>query len=384
MRGLRWTLAVMAGIMLLPSIVGAQQPEHDGGPPWRTSWFPFVTGPSNDGPLVTLRLRRWQPAPYEARTTFTGAFDAGVGITPSGSRYARLEFEAPLLWSPWRFSANAMASREARFGYFGLGNATTSDDVLVTDAQPFLYRVRRTRYRSHAEVSRYLTPRVVVALAGDVESARFTSLPGPSVFKTDFGPAPLEENDASARLAVVYDTRDVEYNTRRGVLLEAGAQAGTGGGNYTRLYTVLRGYLPVREGTTVAARIAGSGMGGDPTLNARLMIPAWNRGIPVLGGEFSHRSLDAGRLIGRDVLLGNLEIRQDILNFGDYGAISALAFADAGRVFENEGFALTTHGMKVGGGGGIAVRVLRSSIFTFNFAGGPDGFNFSVGNGWMF
>ena len=37
-----------------------------------------------------------------------------------------------------------------------------------------------------------------------------------------------------------------------------------------------------------------------------------------------------------------------------------------------------------GGGGGIALRILRSTIFTFNFAGGPDGFNFSVGNGWMF
>ncbi len=34
--------------------------------------------------------------------------------------------------------------------------------------------------------------------------------------------------------------------------------------------------------------------------------------------------------------------------------------------------------------GGVALRILRSTIFTFNFAGGPDGFNFSVGNGWMF
>jgi hypothetical protein len=40
--------------------------------------------------------------------------------------------------------------------------------------------------------------------------------------------------------------------------------------------------------------------------------------------------------------------------------------------------------VKVGGGGGIALRILRSSIFAFNFAGGPDGFNFSVGSGWMF
>jgi hypothetical protein len=56
---------------------------------------------------------------------------------------------------------------------------------------------------------------------------------------------------------------------------------------------------------------------------------------------------------------------------------------DAGRVFE-ENFKLTTDEVRVGGGGGIGLRILRSTIFTFNFAGGPDGFNPSVGTGWMF
>jgi outer membrane protein assembly factor BamA len=106
--------------------------------------------------------------------------------------------------------------------------------------------------------------------------------------------------------------------------------------------------------------------------------------VPVLGGEFSHRSLDYGRLTGRGALFGNFEVRHDLLSLGDLGGITLLAFMDAGRVFESESFRLTTEDMKVGGGGGIALRILRSSIFTFNFAGGPDGFNFSVGNGWMF
>jgi hemolysin activation/secretion protein len=106
--------------------------------------------------------------------------------------------------------------------------------------------------------------------------------------------------------------------------------------------------------------------------------------VPVLGGEYSHRGLDYGRLSGRATLFGNFEVRHDLLPFGDLGAISLLAFLDAGRVFESEGFKLTTDEMKVGGGGGVAFRILRSTIITFNFAGGPDGFNFSVGNGWMF
>jgi hemolysin activation/secretion protein len=104
----------------------------------------------------------------------------------------------------------------------------------------------------------------------------------------------------------------------------------------------------------------------------------------VLGGQYSHRSLDVGRLTGRHALFGNLEVRHDLLPFGDLGAITLIGFADAGRVFEDEGFRLTTDDLKVGGGGGVAFRILRSSIFIFNFAGGPDGFRFSVGTGWMF
>jgi outer membrane protein assembly factor BamA len=178
----------------------------------------------------------------------------------------------------------------------------------------------------------------------------------------------------------------VEYNTHRGLLLEAGTQVGSGGeGNgYTRQYVMLRGYLPVREGTVVAARLAGSGMGGHPTLNSRFAIPGWEHPVPALGGEYSHRSFDTGRFTGRGSLFANLEVRHDLLPFGEYGAVTLLAFLDAGRVFEESGFRLTTDDWKVGGGGGFAIRILRSTIITFNFAGGPDGFNYSVGNGWAF
>jgi outer membrane protein assembly factor BamA len=387
---MRWTIRrttcwiMLVLLALLPATARAQEPEEEFSVPWRTSWFPVLSGRSNDGPLLSLQIRSRQDAPYEARTTFTRAIDASAGATPQGSRYARATFDAPLFWHPWRFTVTAGAGREARFGYFGLGNETSHEGDLVTTAQPFFYRVKRTRYRGQAQASRYLNPRVLVALSGEVESSRFASLPGPSVFNTDFGPTTLKEDDASARLALVYDTRDVEYNTRRGLLLEAGVQAGSGGGNYTRLYTVLRGYLAIREGTVLAARLAGSGMGGRPTLNARFTIPAWDRPIAVLGGELSHRALDTGRLAGRHVLFGNVEVRHDLLNLGDLGAITLLGFADAGRVFESESFELTADDLKVGGGGGVALRILRSTIFTFNFAGGPDGFNFSVGNGWMF
>ena len=376
----------LASVVLLGLLAATQlsAQEEDSGLPWRTSYFPYLSGGTNDGPVLNFRVRYWQAAEYDDRVTANAALDAEAGITPRGGRHAFVRFRAPQIAEGWRFETMIAAAREVRFGYFGLGNDTEYNEDLVTEAQPFLYRVRRTRYRGMAEVTRRLRGPLMVALMGDVERARFTSLPGPSLFAADFDPDELKQTDVSGRLALIYDSRDNEYNTRQGLLLEAGTQVGSGGDGYTRLYTLLRGYVMPREGTVVAARIGASGMGGTPGLDARYTIPGWERQVPVLGGEYSHRALDTGRLAGRHLLFGNLEVRHDLLSLGDLGAITLLAFTDAGRVFENESFRLTLDDLKVGGGGGVAFRILRSSIFTFNFAGGPDGFNFSVGSGWMF
>lgn len=380
-----------------PASAAAQVPETRKGPEpattaepepqgarWRTSYFPYLTGGANDSPLLAFRVRHWQPAEYEARTTYTAALNADAGIAPRGSRFVSLQFKAPGLRDGWRLTLQGALERQARYGYFGLGNQTVYDKDAVGKDDPFLYRVRRTRHRALAEVTRRVKGPFQVALQTEFVHARFTSLPGPSVFTADFPTGELQEDDVSARLALVYDTRDNEYNTHKGVLLEAGTQVGSGNDGYSRQYAIFRGYLPVREGTVIAARIAGSGMGGAPTLDARFTLPGWEQAVPVLGGEYSHRGLDYGRLTGRGTLFGNLEVRHDVLPFGDLGAVTLLAFLDAGRVFEEEDFRVTTEDMKVGGGGGIALRILRSSIFTFNFAGGSDGFNFSVGTGWMF
>ena len=30
--------------------------------PWRLSYFPYLTGGANDGPVISARVRYWQPA----------------------------------------------------------------------------------------------------------------------------------------------------------------------------------------------------------------------------------------------------------------------------------------------------------------------------------
>jgi outer membrane protein assembly factor BamA len=376
-------LAMVAPLLVRAPTLAAQDEEGESRSPWRTSYFPYISGKANDGPVISARIRYWQPAEYDAPATYTAALDGAAGLSFNGTRYAAVRFRAPGLWKDWRLDASLVAERLARFGYFGLGNDTEHDSDLVDEDMPFLFRVRRTRYEGRVEVTRRIQGPFLAALRTDVGQVRFTTLPGPSVFIDDFGGG-LKQDDVSGRLALIYDTRDNEFNTLRGILAEAGAQVGSGGDGYTRLYGVVRGYYPLREGTVAAARVVASGMGGTPTLNARFDLPTWNDQVSVLGGEYSHRSFDTGRFAGKGMLFGNFEVRHDVLPFGDLGAVTLLAFLDAGRVFEEESFRLTADDLHVGGGGGIGLRILRSTIFTFNFAGGPDGFNFSVGNGWMF
>jgi outer membrane protein assembly factor BamA len=380
-RVLPWALLVLFGAGTLQA--QGEDDSTDDSVPWRTSYFPYLTGGSNDGPLFNFRYRYAQAAEYDDRVTANAALNAEVGFATSGSRHGYVQFRGPQVWQGWRLDARAGASREARFGYFGLGNDTEYNRDAVTDAQPYLYRTRRTRYGGTIELTRMLRPPFMVAFLGGAERDSYTSLPGPSTFATDFGEE-LEDTDVSGRLALIYDTRDNEFNPHKGVLLEAGTQVGSGGDGYTRLYALLRGYLTIREGTVAAGRLGASGTGGTPSLDARYRIPGWEREVTVLGGQDSHRSLDTGRLAGEHVLFGNFEVRHDVIAFGDIGAVTIIGFLDAGRVFEGESFRLTFDDLKVGGGGGIGLRILRSSIFTFNFAGGPDGYNFSFGTGWMY
>ena len=381
-------LAVTATALL--SLAGAapsfgQEPAHTNTDvPWRTSYFPYLSGLSNDGPLISGRVRYSQAAPYEERVTARAylQFDAGIGFR--GTRFAVAQFGAPLWVKDWRFHAFTIASRESRYGFFGLGNETEYDKALVTDANPFFYRVQRTNYYGSAEATRRIVGPLHVALQVSAQSTKFVPHDeGTSIFLQQFGSS-LKQGDAGVRAALLLDTRDTEYDPHNGLLLESGYQVATGGGNYERLYGVFRGWVQLREGTVFATRLAGSQLYGEPTLDARFVIPAWERPIPVLGGSFSFRALQTGRLAGKGVLLGNFEVRQNLVSFKGVAGIVLVGFVDAGRVFEDTKFTLTTQEVKVGGGAGIALRILRTTAFTLSVAAGPDKARLGFGFGWMF
>ena len=146
--------------------------------------------------------------------------------------------------------------------------------------------MRRQRYPVAGEVTRRLHGPLQVAVLTDYEHAKFTSLPGAiecSRFELPSGE--LKQDDVTGRLALVYDTRDNEFNTHQGLLLEAGTQVGSADDGYTRQYVILRGYLQVREGTVVAARIVGVGDGRLAFPRCDVRAARVGAPIPVLGGQ---------------------------------------------------------------------------------------------------
>lgn len=375
--------------------------------PWRTSYYPYVFGDPTNGVVLVAHAQFARQAAYDARVPFDGSFAQEAGLGTRSSRFVTAKTRAPLLVRGWRFALDLGAAREGRFGYYGEGPDGANENFHPGPIYPdVFFRMHRTRYFARAEVTRRLLGPLQGALGLGVEHYSFTSAADGSLFDSDYITTPLTGNDATARLTLVLDTRDNEFTPRNGLLLETGLYGGAGqfetrflppvdqsppgfersypGDQYAGGYLHLRGYVSPRRGTVVAARVAARALGEAAPLDARYTLPGWERDVTVLGGADSHRSFIKGRFAGRGLLLASLEVRHTLLDVGDYGAISLIAFTDAGRVSADKNFRGTLKGWRVGGGGGIALRVLRSALLTINFAGGPDGFTFSMGNGWAF
>jgi hypothetical protein len=380
-------------VSLLFLVAAAPLAAQSEGATWRVSNFPYIIGNPTTGPMLVARWQIAQQADYDARVQFAGIFSVEAGASALGSRFVNARFRAPLLRDGWRFAGDLSAFRESRLGFYGLGPETAGDAAPPLDAEPYLFRARRTRYLARGEVTRQLSGPLQLAVAGGVEHSAWSALPGQSVFREQFGIS-LSQTDVHGRLAMVLDLRDHEVLTTRGFLGETGLVLGNGGnsqdgdliafGPYAGWYAHLRGYISPRRGTVIAARVAARSVSDEATLSARFDLPAWERDISAIGGAETHRSFVKGRFGGRGLLLSSLEVRHNLIDVGDYGAVTLLGFTDAGRVFESTDFKLTLSDFQVGYGGGLSLRVLRWAILVFNFAGGPDGFNFTMGQGFAF
>ncbi len=384
---MRYLPAVLLfGCLAGPPLLAAQ----DETIPPRMDWFPYLLGDPNNGLLIIGHWQFARQAEYNSRFPHDWYLGAEGAWGTRGSRMLTLKARAPGLNPNWRLAGDAGAVREGRFGYYGTGPG--GDAGLDPDAFPTDYfRVKRTQYYGRVEVTRRIKGPFSVSAAAGVTHFSYSALDVENLFAVDH-PANLAGTDATARLTAILDTRDRELFPAKGLLLEAGLLGGTGryceapcGSGYAGVYGQGRGYVSLRRGLVIAGRAGFRSLGENAPLDARYEFPEWERVPSVYGGFDSNRGYVRGRLAGRRAVMTSAEVRYDLVDGGDYGALTLLAFMDGGGVYDGPaGGPLTFSGWKTGLGGGVALRVLRQALVSFYFAKGPNGFNFTSGVGWSF
>lgn len=385
----RGLLAGIAAVMLGAGALQAQvevafEPQEMIPGPWKFDNFPYFTVTPNDGFMLIGRAQYGQAADFLDRVSMARRFAIEGGASPSGSRFVALMVDMPRLAKGWRVAADIRLERNNRFGAFDRVPGTGELDVAPDGSY---HRARRVRTGARVELTRVIAGPLSLALSGATSSTDWTRLPPGMIDVPTSGAGAsgsADESDAVARIGLVFDLRDREFEPQKGVLLEAGAYAGSFGEGYTGGYAIGSGFINPRFGTVVALRAGGRSVSAESPLDARYTIPAWENPLIALGGPETHRALDIGRYAGQGVLFGSVELRQVMIDGGDMLGIYGLAFLDAGRSFEREEFRITTEDLKVGGGIGVAIRILRANVFNITAARGPDGTKVMVGSGWMF
>jgi hypothetical protein len=326
--------------------------------PWRLSYFPYLTASPNDGVMGIARAIWFQQAGWGERVTLHEYVAVEAGYSTRDAWVARGTFGSPRFADGWRIMARGEVSHLPNFG--------DPESGLARDlALGWIDVTRRVQGPLHAAV-RLGARQDRFELAGQPETSAL---------------------DLSARGALVLDLRDREYEVNRGVLAEVGAIVGSGGGDgrgYGAPYAHVRGYshpiLPLR----LTGRLGWRGTTSSDALAPAYEFPGWEGAFTTLGGHLSHRGLPVGALTGDGTIFAGLEARFDVLNVGELGAVTLMAFVDGGKPLFAE---------RVGGGtpaadwiwapgGGIAIRALRAATLTITAARANGDTRWYVGSGW--
>ncbi len=392
---MRSPIVLVALLAAAPTAANAQLPRIlPPGSPWIDINYPKLFWSPRDGFTIgaylgfikQLSFEDWDLAPpYAAAIAIDGQISTG------GSRSLTLDSRFPQFFDGWRGVLTLRADRQAKENYFGIGSATTFDDANVTSAQPDFYRMNDVRLLARGEVQRRIVGGLRILAGIHAERWRLEPRSGPSVLASDLtsGIDPTigaNTNDVAGRFGVVFDTRDDEVSTNRGVFLQvihAVADADFAGDlTYTRTTVSAAAYVPAGNQVVLAGRVVGQRMGGTPGVGSLQLIETSDRPFTGLGGKNSHRALAQNRFLGRHKLLGNVDLRYHLLNIRRAARVTVLGFLDAGRVFEGESFRLTTDGLEWGGGIGLFVQMTRAGVLGTTVGYGPDGTVFHVNSRW--
>jgi hypothetical protein len=320
-----------------------------------------------------------------------------------------LRLDAPDLWHDrLRIDSRASFQRTINAGYFGIGNATVATPAPgeTETGRRYQYTHQEGRLRTIARIHtgtpfdvglglnlRYISPEIFANSKLDEDTGGQN---GPPVI----GARPTFLTGLTAGL--MYDTRDTEFVTSRGVFYQLGVGATVGSSEqvaYGHASIVLAHYAQIWGPFIFASRFVTSLQFGGNIPFYDLQEGGAFELQNLFGGENGVRGVPDGRYAGRAKALQNTELRYVTPRFRFLGQrlrSGTQLFFDAGRVWNDykpdPGKDGLTLGMKYGIGVGAFLQWGEAAIFRIEAAYSPDatsenpGFPIGiyVGDGLMF
>jgi hypothetical protein len=336
--------------------------------PWRLSYFPYVTASPNDGVMPMARVVWFQASRWDARTSIDRQVAIEGGYSTKDAWLVRVQGGFPRFAPGWRLQA--------------IGEAARSAEYLVGS----LVASSATRELLSSEVTRVLGRHWLLALRGE---AAHVDIPVHNEGDTDTS---VVETDIRGRLALIYDRRDREYDTRAGFLFQGGVLGGSAGAGYAGMYFTGDVWIPINERTRALVR-GGFRFLEESTIDAARIIPAWENEFVAGGGPESNRALPIGTGASRRVQFESIELRRDLFVFSG-GAVAALGFIDGsyagsdpssplqGPVYVAANPDSPDRGWTVGAGGGMMIRLLRNAVLTATVGVAEGKARVYVSSGW--
>jgi outer membrane protein assembly factor BamA len=268
-----------------------------------------------------------------------------VFLTTKGRRDFVVSFDAPkLLPNNWRLDGFLGREQQIATPYYGVGNDAAFVEQNEQPPNAYFYRYGRTAVRVFANLQHRLGSLPARGLFGagyaDLKTDATPFDSGTTLFRQDFGSAPLRGKIGYVRTGLIWDTRDREIAPHSGsygdLLVQRVDKALGATSSYTRLTGIFRKYFPLTAKLVLAQRALLQQTDGDVPVYDLSSIQTSSGQNEGLGGSTSIRGLPKNRFVGKGIALLNSEMRWRFHEFElrrKPAYLTASAFADVGRVW---------------------------------------------------
>lgn len=351
-------MCTVASIAILAPVQAVDASEDT--PHYSFAAVPLVSYSSDVG--LGLGLRAFVQRKLNDDTSPPMALEAQGFATTGGTQLHFLHLDLPgLLDAKTRLDVLAGYARNTAAPYYGIGNhaaplaSTPSSFYSYTEDAPLVrLRLRRRIWGSLSILLGYRLLLDSVGVAPDTLLAAQTPL------------GTAGDRFSEIALGLAFDTRDEELSPTNGVLIEGTlrATAPVLGASQSSLgsFFSASAYRTLVPRLVLAGRIAVDAIWGSVPFDrlqdfGSLVSPFFL--LDGVGGGTTVRGLIQSEYIGHTKAIGNVELRWQFLQLSvwhEQVGLSALAFADAGRVWDGPDPAdLPDLGLHFGTGGGLRI-----------------------------